>query len=139
MKRLTAILALAVGILALVLLIPRFEAVQPRVEITRGEAKRIADEEARKLLGIPVDRAWNNITWVGSPHLERELENDPERYRRAADDPVVGPRLGGYRVTYYRRGLEKSIPYGYVYVSGQGEILAARLRQNSVAMVSPIL
>ncbi len=129
MKRLTPILALAVGIVALVLLIPRYNAVQPRVEITRGEAKRIADEEARKL-GIPVEKAWDNITWVGSPHLDRELEKDPGRYRRAADDPVVGPRLGGYRVTYYRRGLEKYISYGYIDVSGAGEILAARLRQR---------
>jgi hypothetical protein len=129
MKRLTPILALTAGIVALVLLIPRFNAVQPRVEITRGEAKRIADEEARKL-GIPIGKAWNNITWVGSPHLDRELEKDPDRYRRAADDPAVGPRLGGYRVTYYRRGLEKNIPYGHVDVSGAGEILAARLRQR---------
>jgi hypothetical protein len=129
MKRLTPILALAVGIVALVLLIPRFNAVQPRVEITRSEAKRIANEEARKL-GIPIEKAWNNTTWVGSPHLDRELEKDPERYRRAADDPAVGPRLGGYRVTYYRRGLEKFIPYGFVYVSGEGEILAARLRER---------
>ena len=129
MKRLTPILALVAGIAALVLLIPRFNAVQPRVEITRGEAKRIADEEARKL-GIPVEKAWDNMTWVGSPHLDRELENDPERYRRAVDDPVVGPRLGGYRVTYYRPDLEKGIPYGYIYVSGEGEILAARLRQR---------
>ncbi|MDP9194082.1 MAG: SpoIIE family protein phosphatase [Acidobacteriota bacterium] len=129
MKRLTPILALAAGIVALVLLIPRFNAVQPRVEITRGEAKRIANEEAPKL-GIPIEKAWNNTTWVGSPHLDRELEKDPERYRLAADDPVVGPRLGGYRVTYYRRGLEKFIPYGFIYVSGEGEILAARLRQR---------
>ncbi len=129
MKRLVPFLAFVVGIAALIVLIPRFDAVQPRVEITRGEANRIADEEARKL-GIPVARAWNNITWVGSPYLDRELEKDSERYRRAADDPVVGPRLGGYRVTYYRRALEKFIPYGMVYVSGEGEILAARLRQR---------
>lgn len=125
MKRLTPILALAAGIVALVLLIPRFNAVQPQVEITRGEAKRIADEAAREL-GIPVDRAWDNVTWVNAPHLDREMENDPERYRRAADDPVIGPRLGGYRVTYYRRGLEKNPPHGLVDVSGEGEILAAR-------------
>jgi hypothetical protein len=129
MRRLTPILALAVGIVALVLLIPRFNAVQPRVEITRGEARRIGDEEARKL-GIPVEKAWTNITWVGSPHIDRELENDPERYRRAADDPVIGPRLGGYRVNYYRRGLEKNIAYGFIYISGEGEILAARLTER---------
>jgi serine phosphatase RsbU (regulator of sigma subunit) len=129
MKRFAAYLACAVGIAVLILLIPRYNAVQPRVKITRGEARKIADEEAHKL-GIRIDKAWTNMVWVGSPLLDRELENDAERYRRAADDPVVGPRLGGYRVTYYRRGLEKFVPYGYVYVSGQGEILSARLRQR---------
>jgi hypothetical protein len=129
MKRFAPYLAFAAGIVALVLLMPRFDAVQPRVEITRGEANRIADEEARKL-GIPVAKSWTNTTWVGSPYLDRELEKDPERYRRAADDPAVGPRLGGYRVAYYRRGLEKATPYGTVYVSGSGEILAVRLRER---------
>jgi hypothetical protein len=129
MKRLAPYLAFAFGIAILFLLIPRFNAVQPEVEITRGEAHRIADEEARKL-GIQVDRAWTTMTWVGSPYLDRELENDPERYREAAKDPVVGPRLGGYRVTYFRDGLEKFIPYGHVYVSGAGEMLGARLRQR---------
>jgi serine phosphatase RsbU (regulator of sigma subunit) len=129
MKRLVPILAFAIGIGALFLLIPRFNAVQLRVDITRGEAQKIAAEEARKL-GIPVDKAWTTLTWVGSPYLDRELEREPERYRRAAEDPAAGPRLGGYRVTYYRRGLEKFIPYGHVYVSGDGEILAARLRQR---------
>ncbi|HEV7768572.1 MAG TPA: SpoIIE family protein phosphatase [Thermoanaerobaculia bacterium] len=129
MRRLAPYFAFAVGLVALVLLIPRFNSVQPRVEITRGEAQRIGDEEARKL-GIPVDVAWSNLTWVGSPLLDREFENDPERYRRANNDPVIGPRLGGYRVTYYRRGLEKFTPYGMVYVSGDGEILAARLRMR---------
>lgn len=129
MKRLVPFLAFAGGIVVLLALLPLYDAVQPEVEITRGEAHRIADEEARRL-GIPVDTAWKSMTWVGSPLIDRELENDPERYRRAADDPVVGPRLGGYRVMYHRRGLEKFLPYGHVYVSGQGEILAARLRQR---------
>jgi serine phosphatase RsbU (regulator of sigma subunit) len=129
MKRFAPYLACALAIAALIVVLPRYNAVQPRVEITRGEAERIADGEARKL-GIRVDQAWTNITWVGSPHLDRELENDAARYRRAIDDPAVGPRIGGYRVTYYRRGLEKGTPYGYVYVSGHGEILAARLRQR---------
>ncbi|HYH08543.1 MAG TPA: SpoIIE family protein phosphatase [Thermoanaerobaculia bacterium] len=129
MKRLIPILAFAGGILVLALLIPRYNLVQPRVEITRTESQRIADEEARKL-GIPVDHAWTNVTWVGSPLLDRELEKDPERYRQAQDDPVAGPRLGGYRTTYFRRGLEKFLPYGYVYVSGTGDILAARRQQR---------
>jgi serine phosphatase RsbU (regulator of sigma subunit) len=130
MKRLAPYLAFAGGIIALALLLPYYSAVQPPVDITRAEAATIAAEEGRRL-GIPVDRAWSNITWVGSPHLEKELENDPERRRAANDDPVVGPRLGGYRVTYYRPGLEKSPPFGHVYVTGQGEVLSARLRQRA--------
>jgi hypothetical protein len=129
MRRLVPLLAFVGGVIALALLIPRYNGVQPRVDITRGEALRIADEDARKL-GIPVEKAWSNITWVGSPLLDRELEKDPERYRRAQDDPVIGPRLGGYRITYFRRGLEKFLPYGFVYVSGQGEIISARRRQR---------
>jgi hypothetical protein len=129
MKRLAPLLAFAIGIATLILLMPRYNLVQPAVQITRGEAKRIADEEARKL-GIPVEKAWTNMTWVDSPHLNRELENDPQRYHRAGEDPAVGPRLGGYRTTYYRRGLEKAAPYGQVYVNGEGEILAARVRMR---------
>ena len=129
MKRFAPYLAFAAGIAALFLLIPRFNAVQPEVAITRGEAHRIADEEAR-VLGIPVERAWTTLVWEGSPYLDRELENDPDRYRRAAQDPVVGPRLGGYKVTYFRDGLEKFIPYGQVYVSASGELIGARLRQR---------
>jgi hypothetical protein len=129
MKRLALLLAFAGGILALVLLLPKYNGVQPRVQITRGEAQRIGDEEARKI-GIPVDSAWSNLTWEGSPLLDKELEQDPDRYRRAQDDPVIGPRLGGYKVTYYRRGLEKFPPYGHVYITGEGEILSVRRRQR---------
>jgi hypothetical protein len=129
MKRLLPLLAFVGGLVVLALLIPRYNAVQPRVDITRGEAEHIAQEEARKL-GIPVEKAWAATTWEGSPLLDRALEKDPERYRRLQDDPVIGPRLGGYKVTYFRRGLEKFLPYGHVYVTGQGELIAARLRQR---------
>jgi hypothetical protein len=129
MRKALPLIAFLGGIIVLALLIPRYNGVQPHVDITRGEAHRIADEEARKL-GIPVEKAWTNVTWEGSPLLDRELEKDPEAYRRAQDDPVIGPRLGGYRVTYYRRGLEKFMPYGNVYVSSEGEIISARLRQR---------
>ncbi|MDQ3280653.1 MAG: PP2C family protein-serine/threonine phosphatase [Acidobacteriota bacterium] len=129
MKRFLPFIALVGGLLVLAAVISDYSAVQPRVAITRGEARSIADKEAKKL-GMPVEKAWTNMSWVGSPLLDRELERDPERYRRAQQDPVVGPRLGGYRVTYYRRGLEKFIPYGFVYVSGTGEILSARIRRR---------
>ena len=129
MRRLIPYLAFAAGLAALALLIRWYDPAQPHVEITRVQAKVIADREARTL-DIPVDRSWTNMTWVGSPHLERELEKDPERRRRAAHDPVVGPRLGGYKVTYYRRGLEKNVPWGSVYVGGDGQIISARRRQR---------
>ena len=129
MKRSLPFLAFVAGIATLLFLIPRYAAVQPEVAITRGDARRIADPEAEKL-GIPVDESWPTITWVNAPHLDREFEKDPERRRLAALDPAIGPRFGGYRVTYHRRGLEKFIPFGHVYVGLNGEILSARLRQR---------
>lgn len=129
MKRLVPFLAFGAGILLLAILVRRFDLVQPRVEISRSEAKRIGDQEAKNL-GVPVDKSWHTITWVAAPHLDKEFEKDPERWRRSLDDPAVGPRMGGYRITYYRKELEKQIPYGRVYVSGEGDILAARLFQR---------
>jgi len=129
MKRFAPYLAFVGGIIALVFLLPRYDVVQPAVELTRAEAETIAAEEGRRL-GIPVDRAWSSTSWVGSPHLEREFQDDTERRGRANEDPVIGPRMGGYRVTYYRRGSEKFLPYGHVYVNGGGEILAARRRER---------
>src|SRR5437764_234045 len=130
MKRIAPYLFSAAGLLALFVLIPRFNAAQPRgASITRAEASHIADGEAKRL-GIPVQRAWSNLTWAGSSLLEKELDNDPDRRRRAAGDPVVGPRLGGYHASYYRRGQEKNPSYGFVYISGSGEILAAHIYQR---------
>ena len=128
MKRYAPYLFCAAGLLALIALMPQFNAAQPRgVRITRADASRIADAEAKRL-GVPVEKAWSNLTWVGSPLLEKELDKDPVRRRRAADDPTIGPRLGGYHASYYRRGQEKNPAYGYVYVAGNGDILAARRR-----------
>src|SRR3989442_9059114 len=111
MKRLAPMFACLAGIAGLAVLIPRFNTAQPvGIRLTRGEATVIADRAARQL-GIPVDQAWANITWGGSGPLDQELEKDPERRRRAANDPVIGPRLGGYKITYYRPGLEKFPPY----------------------------
>src|SRR5437763_5369206 len=56
------------------------------VSITRAHAKRIGDAEARKI-GVPVDKAWSNVTWAGSPLLDKELERDAARRRAANDDP----------------------------------------------------
>jgi hypothetical protein len=126
MKRFAPYLLCAAGLIALVALLPHFNAAQPKgVAITRSEAKRVGDAEAKKI-GIPVEKAWSNMTWAGAPLLDKELERDPARRRAANSDPVIGPRLGGYHLAYYRRGQEKFPPYGYSYVSGTGELLAVR-------------
>lgn len=132
MKRFAPLLACLAGIAALFVLIPRFNSSQPQgIRLTRAQAKAIADSEARRA-GIPVDQAWSSLNWSGSGLLDEVLDKDPELRRRAADDPVIGPRLGGYRATYYRRGLEKFPPYGDVVVSERtGEVLMRRIRMRN--------
>jgi Stage II sporulation protein E (SpoIIE) len=132
MKRLLPYLAAALGLLLLVLLMPRFNAAQPQgIRLTRSDAIPIADAEARSL-GIPVDRAWAVLGWANSTLLDKELEPKPELRRRANGDPVIGPRLGGYRRVYYRRGLEKATPYGYVIVDQKsGAVLMARVQART--------
>jgi len=127
MKKVLPYLACALGIVLLVVLLPRFNAAQPQgIRLTRSDAVPIADAAARQL-GIPVDRSWTVLAWTNSSLLDKELEPKPELRRRAADDPVVGPRLGGYKRVYYRRGLEKTTPYGYVVVDQRtGAVLMAR-------------
>ena len=127
MKRALPYLACLAGIVALVVLIPRFNDAQPQgIRLTRSDAIPIADAAARSL-GIPVDQSWSVLSWAGSTLLDKELEPKPALRRRANGDPVIGPRLGGYKRVYYRRGLEKSSPYGYVVVDQKtGAVLMAR-------------
>lgn len=127
MKRYVPAVACIAGIAVLALLMPLFNGAQPRgIRITRREAVSIADPQARSL-GIPVDQAWSSLSWTESDRLSKELNPKPKLRRLAATDPVLGPRLGEYRRTYYRRGLEKFSPYGYVTVGGRGEVIGARL------------
>lgn len=129
MKRFAPFLACLAGIAALFVLIPRFNSSQPHgIRLTRAQARAVADAEARRA-GIPVDQAWSSLNWSDSGPLDQVLDKNPELRRRAMEDPVLGPRLGGYRATYYRRGLEKWVPYGDVIVSERtGEVLMRRLR-----------
>ena len=129
MKKVLPYLACALGVVVLVVLMPRFNAAQPQgIRLTRSDAVPIADAQARQI-GIPVERAWAVLSWANSTLLDKELEPKPELRRRAGDDPVIGPRLGGYKRVYYRRGLEKTTPYGYVVVDQRtGAILMARLQ-----------
>jgi serine phosphatase RsbU (regulator of sigma subunit) len=132
MKRHAPWIACLAGIIALCIAIPRLNTSQPQaLRLTRAEAKAIADREAPKW-DIPVDKSWTVESWLSSTPLDKELDGNPERRRAAANDPVIGPRLGGYRIQYFRRGLEKFVPYGYIYVNGStGEIIAARRRARN--------
>jgi len=129
MKRVIPFAACAAGVLVLIYVMPWFNGAQPiGGRITRGEAERIADAQARKL-GIPVDKTSANLTWTDSSILEKELESSPARRRAAQSDPVIGPRLGGYRRAYYRPGREKYFPWGDVTVDSRtGEAIMARKR-----------
>jgi hypothetical protein len=128
MKRFVPVLAFATGVLAIYLLMPLFKSGQPTgIRLTRKDAVQRADAAARAV-GIPVDQSWAALTFGQSAMLDTQLESDPELRRRGALDPVVGPRLGFYRRTYYHKGLEKTQPYGYVLIDRTtGETLGARL------------
>ena len=128
MKKVIPYLACLAGIVVLLILTPRFNTAQPKgIRLTRSDAVPIADAKAREI-GIPVERAWAVLSWENSTLLDKELEPKPELRKRANDDPVVGPRLGGYKRVYYRRGLEKNPSYGYVVVNQRtGAVSAARL------------
>src|SRR5258706_15685016 len=132
MKKILPYLACAAGIAVLVVLMPRFNDAQPQgIRLTRADAVPIADAQARQL-GIPIDRSWAILSWADSALLNKELEPKPELRRRASNDPVIGPRLGGYKRIYYRRGLEKTTPYGYVVVDQRtGEVLMARRQSRA--------
>jgi hypothetical protein len=127
MKKVLPYLACVLGVAVLAILMPRFNDAQPEgIRLTRADAVPIADAQARQI-GIPVERSWTVLSWADSSLLDKELEPKPELRRRAADDPVIGPRLGGYKRVYYRRGLEKYMPYGYVVVDKKtGAVLMAR-------------
>ncbi|MHB0970616.1 MAG: PP2C family protein-serine/threonine phosphatase [Thermoanaerobaculia bacterium] len=114
------------GLAALALLLPLFDAPQPRgLRITPHDARVIADPVA-KSLGIPVDESWPLVTWENSMLLEEELAKNSSLRRRAAADPVAGPRVGGYRVTYFRRGASKFPEHGFIIVDPSGEVTSAR-------------
>jgi len=124
----------AAGLLGLAVygvLLPRFSAIQPRgLAISRSDARRIADAEAERL-GVPLERAYGVTTWEDSDILEKEFRFDSARRRAAATDPVAGPRLGGYKVTYFRLGLEKFPPFAEVVVGMDGRVLWALRRHRA--------
>lgn len=126
MKRYSVLFAGVVGLIGLMLLLPTFEAGQPAgISISRNQARTIADEAATRL-GIPVEDAWSTLVWDQSFLLHKELGDDPELLEQAWDDPVLGPRLGGFMAIYWRRGLEKYPTWGHVIVGRDGKVIEAR-------------
>ncbi|HEX7150625.1 MAG TPA: PP2C family protein-serine/threonine phosphatase [Thermoanaerobaculia bacterium] len=127
MKRFLPLLIAVAGVIALLLLLPLYDAAQPAgVRVTRSEAQAAADKGAREL-GIPLDEAWSNLTWRTSPILEKELQRDPRRAAAFAD-PVFAPRLGAYRAMYYRPAVDKGVPFGRVTVGARsGQVVGARM------------
>jgi len=126
MRRWSFALAGLAGAGLLFVLIPLYDAPQPRgLTVTRGRVREVADAEARTW-GIPIDKAFVVTTLEDAFLLDKELRDKPDLRRRADADPVLGPRLVGFRVNYWRSGVDKSAPYGYVTVSRTGEVLAVR-------------
>jgi hypothetical protein len=126
MRRWPFALAGLVGIALLVVLIPLYDAPQPRgLNVTRGRVREASDAEARKW-GIEVDKAFVVTTLDNAYLLDKELRDKPGLRREADADPVLGPRLFGFRVTYWRNGVDKFPPWGEVVVSRTGVVLAAR-------------
>jgi hypothetical protein len=114
------------GLLAV--LVPLYDAPEPRgLTITRGAVREVADAEARRW-GIEVDKAFVVTTLEDSPLLDKELRDKPDLRRKAESDPVLGPRIFGFHVTYWRNGVDKYPPYGFVSVSRTGQVVAV-LRQ----------
>ena len=126
--------ALALGVLGaagLAVMLPRFETAQPRgLAVTRPMAVEAADAEAARL-GIPVGKSFRVETWEQSLLVEQETAGDATTRLALERDPVVGPRLGAYRVTYFRPGLEKFPDFGYVLVGKDGAVLGARFRARA--------
>ena len=127
MKRYVPLIACLAGAILVLLLLPKFNGGQPAgLRLTRGDARAIGETAARDI-GIPVDKAWEIVSFRGSPLINKELRGAPERRRAAIDDPVIGPRLGNYFIHFFRRGVGKYPEYGYVFISGRnGETIGAR-------------
>jgi hypothetical protein len=114
------------GLVLFALLLPLFDAPMPRgLSATRADARRVADAAAKEL-GIDVANSWSIITWEPAIILERVYEDKPDLRRKADADPVIGPRLNVYRVTYFHKRFEKNPPMGFILVGKDGKVVGAR-------------
>ena len=127
MKRFFPLIACIIGLAALFTLLPLFDAPQPRnVRITRAQARELADAAARKL-GVEVEDTWAVVTWENHILLEAEFKGKPELRRRAGVDPIVGPRMVAYQISYFYKGKPKFVRAADVFVTPDtGAIVGAR-------------
>jgi hypothetical protein len=128
MKRLLPWFFAAAGVIAVILLLPLYQPGQPRgIRVNRAQAQEIADRGARSV-GLDPRKTFSTLTWSLPQILEKELRNHPRR-AEAWTDPVLGPRLNAYRVTYYDLVKNKFPPLGGAFVSGErGEVTEAVMR-----------
>lgn len=126
MKKFMPWLLGAIGTAIVLLVLPLYRPGQPRgISMTRPKAMAIADKAARDV-GIAVDRSWRSIIWAPSPFLSKELRSHPRR-DAAWEDPVIGPRMRTYRITYFSESDVKYPPLGHVWIGGErGSIVSAR-------------
>ena len=127
MKRFLPLIACAVGLAALLLLLPIFDPPQPReARLSRGQARELADAEARKL-GVKIEDTWSVVTWENHILLESEFKGKPELRRRASLDPIVGPRMVAYHVVYFYNGKPKNPRAADVFIDPRtGGAIGAR-------------
>lgn len=126
MKRMILYIAASVaGVAGLFWALPVVDDAQPHgIDVSRAEARAIADEAAREM-GIPVDDSWPVQYWARSQFLDRVL-GDHDLRQEAELDPGVRPRLGGYITQYFRIGREKNPSFGYVIVGRDGAVQEIR-------------
>ncbi|HJQ38569.1 MAG TPA: PP2C family protein-serine/threonine phosphatase [Thermoanaerobaculia bacterium] len=125
MKRFLPWVLAAAGLLVVFLALPLYQPAQPRgIQVNRAQAQEIADRAARTV-GIKPEQSFPTLIWAVPGILDKELRNHPRR-AEAWNDPVLGPRLNDYRVTYYDLVKSKFPALGGVHVGGQrGEVTEA--------------
>src|SRR6185503_13190456 len=130
MKRLFPWLIAAAGVVVVTLVLPLYQPGQPSgIRITRQQAQEAADRAARQV-GIPSD-SWSTLVWFPPRILQKELRQHPRR-NEAWNDPVLGPRLDAYDVTYYDPVKDKTDPRGLVQVDAvSGDVITAVRRLRS--------
>src|SRR5690349_5755599 len=126
MKRYFPLIACALGLAALFALLPLFDPPQPRnLRITRDQARAAADAAVRKL-GLKVEDTWSVVSWENHGLLEQQFLGKPELRRKAAVDPIVGPRMVAYFIPYFYSGRTKFRAADVYVMPDTGAIIGVR-------------